>query len=427
MKDGLDSDGNHFSLVLTSYYSSKVYLLGIQTNFRFSMDEKRASDDDDDDDDAHHPVGMRGMFTRFGGPGGGSSSFTASYRAYPVTFIDRPQLEHGDKAILPPSALDRLTRMDIDDFPMTFSVHNGKEGKSTHCGVLEFVAEEGVVYLPYWMMQNLLLREGDVVKFTRASLPKGSYVKLQPQTKDFLDISNPKAVLETTLRSYTCLTVGDTFVIHYNNKKYYIDVVEAKPGNAVGVVDTDCEVDFAPPLDYVDPYDNDNATTTSTKFGDGNSGLGATTAPAPAGSKTEDEGVEKSNDDDAVKAKTFLAFAGSGNRLDGKAVTEIAPKEVEIPESSLNVTKEWQALRQGGVLGGETSKAPEEPNPDADIDRKRSGKVVFGGARAAAIARKKEKAAAAKKDENASGSKAGGDDKSSTSFQAFQGSGNKLR
>jgi len=40
MKDGLDSDGNHFSLVLTSYYSSKVYLLGIQTNFRFhSMEE----------------------------------------------------------------------------------------------------------------------------------------------------------------------------------------------------------------------------------------------------------------------------------------------------------------------------------------------------------------------------------------------------
>lgn len=391
------------------------------------MDEIHASDDDAVN--AHHLVVMRGMFTRFGGPGS-SSSFTASYRAYPVTFIDRPQLEHGDKAILPPSALDRLTRMDIDDFPMTFAVENGKEGKSTHCGVLEFVAEEGVVYLPYWMMQNLLLREGDVVKFTRASLPKGSYVKLQPQTKDFLDISNPKAVLETTLRSYTCLTVGDTFVIHYNNKKYYIDVVEAKPGNAVGVVDTDCEVDFAPPLDYVDPYDNDNATTTtSTKFGDGDSGVGASAAAAAAGSNKEDESVEEKSNDDAaaVKAKTFLAFAGSGNRLDGKAVTEIAPKEVEIPDSSLNVTKEWQALRQGGVLGGETSKAPEEPNPDADIDRKRSGKVVFGGARAAAIARKKEKAAAAKKDENASGSKAGGDDKSSTSFQAFQGSGNKLR
>ena len=43
-------------------------------------------------------------------------------------------------------------------------------------------------------MQNLLLQEGDIVKFKSASLPKGSFVKLRPQSKDFLDISNPKAV-----------------------------------------------------------------------------------------------------------------------------------------------------------------------------------------------------------------------------------------
>lgn len=46
----------------------------------------------------------------------------------------------------------------------------------------------------------------------------------QPVTSDFLDISNPKAVLERTLRSYTCLTVGDVFVVHYNNKNYEIEV-----------------------------------------------------------------------------------------------------------------------------------------------------------------------------------------------------------
>jgi hypothetical protein len=58
-------------------------------------------------------------------------------------------------------------------------------------------------------MQNLLLQEGDIVKLKSVSLRKGTYVKLRPHTKDFLDISNPKAVLETTLRNYTCMTVGD--------------------------------------------------------------------------------------------------------------------------------------------------------------------------------------------------------------------------
>lgn len=44
------------------------------------------------------------------------------------------------------------------------------------------------------MMQNLLLTEGCAIRFTNVSLPKGTYVKLQPCTSDFLDISNPKAV-----------------------------------------------------------------------------------------------------------------------------------------------------------------------------------------------------------------------------------------
>lgn len=42
------------------------------------------------------------------------------------------------------------------------------------------------------MMQNLLLREGDIVKVRSAALPKGTFVKLQPHTQDFLDITNPK-------------------------------------------------------------------------------------------------------------------------------------------------------------------------------------------------------------------------------------------
>lgn len=56
--------------------------------------------------------------------------------------------------------------------------------------------------------------------------------------------------LETTLRYYSCLTVGDTIMVPYNDKKYYIDIVEAKPSPAVSVIETDCEVDFAPPIDY---------------------------------------------------------------------------------------------------------------------------------------------------------------------------------
>lgn len=49
------------------------------------------------------------------------------------------------------------------------------------------------------------------------------------------------------------MTTGDTIMVLYNNKKYYIDIVETKPSSAVSIIETDCEVDFAPPLDYKEP------------------------------------------------------------------------------------------------------------------------------------------------------------------------------
>ena len=47
------------------------------------------------------------MFGLFGGMGHGGT-FQANYRAYPVSFMDKPEAENGDKVFLPSSALDRL-------------------------------------------------------------------------------------------------------------------------------------------------------------------------------------------------------------------------------------------------------------------------------------------------------------------------------
>jgi ubiquitin fusion degradation protein 1 len=44
------------------------------------------------------------------------------------------------------------------------------------------------------MMRNLLLSEGDMIQVEYVNLEIGKFVKLQPQSVDFLEISNPKAV-----------------------------------------------------------------------------------------------------------------------------------------------------------------------------------------------------------------------------------------
>lgn len=99
--------------------------------------------------------------------------------------------------IMPPSALASITQMDLEP-PWMFKLRNPENpAASTHAGVLEFIAEEGCVHLPQWMMKTLRLNEGDAIRVTGAQLPKGQFVKLQAQSTMFLEISDPKAVYVT--------------------------------------------------------------------------------------------------------------------------------------------------------------------------------------------------------------------------------------
>ena len=103
---------------------------------------------------------------------------------------------------MPQSALANLTNLDLES-PWMFQLRNpANPAASTHGGVLEFIAEEGVVHLPYWMMRTLRLNEGDPIRITGTELPKGKLVKLQAQSVHFLEISDPKTVYEIILPAY---------------------------------------------------------------------------------------------------------------------------------------------------------------------------------------------------------------------------------
>ena len=39
---------------------------------------------------------------------------------------------------------------------MLFNITNRQTARDTHCGVLEFIAEEGVIYMPYWVRTSQL-------------------------------------------------------------------------------------------------------------------------------------------------------------------------------------------------------------------------------------------------------------------------------
>ncbi|RYQ98139.1 hypothetical protein Ahy_B08g094210 [Arachis hypogaea] len=269
------------------------------------------------------------------------TTFEQIYRCYPVSFIEKSNLEKGDKIIMPPSALDRLASLHID-YPMLFQLSNPSAGKVTHCGVLEFVSDEGIIYIPYWMMENMLLQEGDTVCVRNTSLAKGTYVKLQPHTKDFLDITNPKAILETSLRNYSCLTTGDTIMVAYNSKKYYIDIVETKPSPAVSIIETDCEVDFAAPLDYKEPE-----------------------KPAPCALSKRKHSEVEDDEPPTTKVPQFSPFTGSGRRLDGK------------PSSSTQSADQTSSPKKKQKQSNDETEGSDSKSLNT-TSRRHSGKLVFG-------------------------------------------------
>lgn len=105
-------------------------------------------------------------------------------------------------------------------------------------------------------MQTLLLEPGDLLQIKSTDLPPGQFVKLQAQSTSFLDISDPKAVLENAFRNFSCLTKGDVFTFAYNDQTYEMAVLETKPEtdkSAISVLETDLEVDFAAPVGYEEP------------------------------------------------------------------------------------------------------------------------------------------------------------------------------
>ncbi|TQS37021.1 hypothetical protein Golomagni_02516 [Golovinomyces magnicellulatus] len=204
------------------------------------------------------PLAVYQQMLMRGGMPGAARRFDEYYRCYPVVMFrgpEREDLEHGGKILMPPSALEKLTRLHIT-YPMLFELINAQKDRTTHCGVLEFTAEEGKLYLPHWMMQTLLLETGDLVQIMSTDLPSASLVKLQPQSTNFLDISDPKAVLEKAFRNFATLTKGDVFSFKYNDTIYSVEALEVKPETekmGVSMLETDVSVDFAPPIGYVEP------------------------------------------------------------------------------------------------------------------------------------------------------------------------------
>jgi ubiquitin fusion degradation protein 1 len=151
--------------------------------------------------------------------------------------------------LLPPSVLEQLGGR-VVQYPLKFRLERDDLPLVAHCGVREFTAEPGRAYLPWWLMEAMGLGEGSIVRLVNVALPDATYLKIRPRKTAFVQLTDPKGVLEVALRNFTCVTKGVTLRIQYIGRSFDIDVLELEPADAASIVETDVELDFAEPLDY---------------------------------------------------------------------------------------------------------------------------------------------------------------------------------
>ncbi|EME43482.1 hypothetical protein DOTSEDRAFT_154014 [Dothistroma septosporum NZE10] len=311
--------------------------------------------------------------------GGRPRRFDEYYRCYPIAMMPGPERDaanHGGKIFLPASALDKLTQLHIT-YPMLFELVNGARGKSTHAGVLEFTAEEGRCYLPFWTMTVLGLEPGDLLQTKSTDLPPGQFIKLQPQNVNFLDISDPKAVLETAFRNFSCLSLGDVFTFSYNDTVYEIAVLEVKPNiegkHSISVQETDLEVDFAPPVGYQEPQRN-SGTSTPRSIGSMMAGKGGMMHTEGSMAQAINYSSIAPNSTEAAKGAASVNFGGAGQRLVAKKGKSAVATPTPTPGTSTPATGAAGSVAIPGIGPAKTAKRRNGPQPL----RLPPGKLFFG-------------------------------------------------
>lgn len=110
--------------------------------------------------------------------------------------------------------------------------------------------------------------------------------------------------------------MGDQICIQYLSQRHYLEVREVDPGGAASIIETDCNVDFDEPVGYKDSkYAEYERVATDKKQKLHQEEASAQKQALPPRALQKAEHVEEQ----ALKP-SFVPFAGSAKRIDGKTI-----------------------------------------------------------------------------------------------------------
>lgn len=186
--------------------------------------------------------------------------------AYSMVFSEHPlasELEHSNKILLSSACLPDL---DLECGTTYLKLYKKKEAWSESddgvvsmvvviCALHEFIDIPGIVYLPNRLMMKLSgIDEGDeIIVEQEKNVKKGEYLKIKPFEQKFIELNNPKIILEKFISErYPILSEGEVISFEYNDFTYHIEIVETKPSLTIQTTNCDINVDFEKPVDMED-------------------------------------------------------------------------------------------------------------------------------------------------------------------------------
>ena len=201
-------------------------------------------------------------------------------------------------------------------------------------------------------MNTLLLEPGDLIQIKSTDLPPGRLVKLQPQSPAFLEISDPRAVLENAFRYFSCLTKGDIFTFSYNDQTYDIAVLEIKPDtqqHAIVTMETDLEVEFATPVGYEEPTRTSGTGTPRSGTGLGGTSGGPVHFQGTMAQSINYAAIAPNSQTAAAGAKAVTSnFLSGGHRLKGSKLPPTPQASTPVAGASSNPEKPAPPRRTNG-------------------------------------------------------------------------------
>ena len=224
------------------------------------------------------------------------------------------KLENSDKILIPMHIMNNIkSKFEDLKFPLIFTIEKlDNEGldllddigmrKTIKCQAYEFLEDIDDIYIPFRLMQNLWMNEGNLItlRYSLHEYAKGNRIVLRPHTSDFLEIENPKIFLEKGLiENYSVLSKEDIIGLSYFDNTLYFDVLETFPSETIIVNNTDLEVDFEKPLDYKEPIIPEKGDE------------------VPLNTIPEQHYMEPNENSDTDE-KGFVAFSGKGYKLGDK-------------------------------------------------------------------------------------------------------------